>query len=262
MGSKTEPGTYDCYANALPDEPMFVLLGRDPRAPEAVRLWAKLRSADIDAGRRPRTDRPVVAEAYTCSSKMEAWREANEGKWRPQPWDGRPPGGTPAGSCHYVKIPCYDEHRKLTWRGSCWTGQDGRGVVVVKPAKLWSIGAKYIGPAAVSKTGKASVPAGWPSGKAPELGMPFYPTGGLLNRENGADIYAASLKSVVRGSLYAKPTEHLVNSHARHVTRGKAYRIESLEGDYLRFADDADDMRRVLVGQMIGCPPPNEDCLA
>jgi hypothetical protein len=28
MGTKNVPGKFDCYANALPDEPTFVLLGR------------------------------------------------------------------------------------------------------------------------------------------------------------------------------------------------------------------------------------------
>lgn len=29
MGTKNNPGEFDCYANAAPDEPMFILLGRD-----------------------------------------------------------------------------------------------------------------------------------------------------------------------------------------------------------------------------------------
>ena len=44
MGTKSEPGNFDCYANAEDDEPMFVLLGRDPDAPEAVRGWIRLRA--------------------------------------------------------------------------------------------------------------------------------------------------------------------------------------------------------------------------
>ncbi|HAW11807.1 MAG TPA: aspartate decarboxylase, partial [Chloroflexi bacterium] len=30
MGTKNNPGKFDCYDDAHPDEPMFVLLGRDP----------------------------------------------------------------------------------------------------------------------------------------------------------------------------------------------------------------------------------------
>lgn len=44
MGSKIAPGAFDCYANAEPDEPMFVLLARDPDAPNVVRDWAAARS--------------------------------------------------------------------------------------------------------------------------------------------------------------------------------------------------------------------------
>lgn len=29
MGTKNQPGSFDCYANAKGDEPLFVLLGRD-----------------------------------------------------------------------------------------------------------------------------------------------------------------------------------------------------------------------------------------
>lgn len=38
MGTKNRPGTFDCYAAAGPDEPLFVLLGRDPVAPLLVRF--------------------------------------------------------------------------------------------------------------------------------------------------------------------------------------------------------------------------------
>jgi hypothetical protein len=44
MGTKNNPGDFDCYANAEPDEPMFVLLGRDPTAAALVRLWAATRA--------------------------------------------------------------------------------------------------------------------------------------------------------------------------------------------------------------------------
>ena len=32
MATKNNPGKFDCYTNAEPDEPMFILLGRDPVA--------------------------------------------------------------------------------------------------------------------------------------------------------------------------------------------------------------------------------------
>lgn len=46
MGTKNNPGKFDCYANADPDEPMFVLLARDPLASDLVLLWAERREAE------------------------------------------------------------------------------------------------------------------------------------------------------------------------------------------------------------------------
>lgn len=74
MGTKNQPGKFDCYANAEPDEPMFVLLGRDPCAWVAVHVWLKLRRV---AG----YDEPEVAkEAVECAKKMADWaRTAGKG---------------------------------------------------------------------------------------------------------------------------------------------------------------------------------------
>jgi hypothetical protein len=44
MGTKNEPGTFDCYDVAEDDEPMFVLLARDKSAPDLVRQWAEQRA--------------------------------------------------------------------------------------------------------------------------------------------------------------------------------------------------------------------------
>lgn len=82
MGSKNEPGKFDCYENAMPDEPMFILLARDPDAPRLVREWADGRMADIRASKRPPSDVAMVDEALKCSEAMEKWRAANDGKWR------------------------------------------------------------------------------------------------------------------------------------------------------------------------------------
>lgn len=68
MGTKNNPGKFDCYANAAPDEPMFVLLGRDRHAAGLVRLWALLRHSE-GATRAPNK----VAEALTCADAMDAW---------------------------------------------------------------------------------------------------------------------------------------------------------------------------------------------
>lgn len=82
MGTKNNPGKFDCYANALPDEPMFVLLARDPSAPFLVTNWASRRLAEIKAGTRPESDRAMVDEADECARKMLEWRHFNDGAWR------------------------------------------------------------------------------------------------------------------------------------------------------------------------------------
>ena len=50
MGTKNNPGRFDCYANADRDEPMFVLLGRDVHAHSAVRKWSDDREHLINVG--------------------------------------------------------------------------------------------------------------------------------------------------------------------------------------------------------------------
>ena len=66
MGTKNNPGQFDCYATANPDEPMFVLLGRDRHAAGLVRLWALLRQRD-------REDAAKIDEALFCANRMDAW---------------------------------------------------------------------------------------------------------------------------------------------------------------------------------------------
>jgi hypothetical protein len=82
MGSKNKPGEFDCYANALPDEPMFILLGRDPSGPDLVNDWADIREAEIGSGKRPESDRAMVEEARQCATNMRLWRRQNDGAWR------------------------------------------------------------------------------------------------------------------------------------------------------------------------------------
>lgn len=71
MGTKNSPGVFDCYHAAEPDEPMFVLLGRDPLAHMLVRIWADLRQG---------FDSPdKVNEARTCADALEAWARKKRG---------------------------------------------------------------------------------------------------------------------------------------------------------------------------------------
>lgn len=69
MGTKNNPGAFDCYANAAADEPMFVLLGRDKHAPALVREWADLREREGEDSRK-------VEEARRCADAMYEYRDA------------------------------------------------------------------------------------------------------------------------------------------------------------------------------------------
>lgn len=73
MSTKANPSEVsDCYANAAPDEPMFVLLARDQSAPQLVELWAEHR---IECGEDPRK----VLEALKCAKSMRRYRYERNG---------------------------------------------------------------------------------------------------------------------------------------------------------------------------------------
>jgi hypothetical protein len=74
MGTKNQPGSFDCYANAAPDEPMFVLLARDPSAALLVELWCTMRRnrKALDFADSKET------EAKECAESMRRWREDHE----------------------------------------------------------------------------------------------------------------------------------------------------------------------------------------
>lgn len=78
MGTKNNPTLHDCYKSAHPDEPMFILLARDPQAPFRVRDWAKNREEAIRRGDRPSSDMEKVREARQCASDMETWRRERQ----------------------------------------------------------------------------------------------------------------------------------------------------------------------------------------
>ena len=73
MGTKANPGKFDCYKAAEPNEPIFVLLGRDKNAPDLVRRWAMERS-------RAGEDPVKVQEALDCAAAMDAYRAKRTGK--------------------------------------------------------------------------------------------------------------------------------------------------------------------------------------
>lgn len=73
MGTKNNPGPFDCYAKADPDEPMFVLLGRDPLAPILVRLWIEFRELSCKTDE----ENKKLNEAVDCAIAMDNWRRRN-----------------------------------------------------------------------------------------------------------------------------------------------------------------------------------------
>jgi len=60
MGTKNQPGKFDCYSKLEPDEPHFVIMGRDPSAALVIGIWAMLREAE---GK----DAEKVEEARECA---------------------------------------------------------------------------------------------------------------------------------------------------------------------------------------------------
>lgn len=77
MGTKNDPGKFDCYSNADPDEPMFILLARDPAAPATLLRWIECREDLIRNGKKPSSDRNMLVEARECAAAMIEWRKAN-----------------------------------------------------------------------------------------------------------------------------------------------------------------------------------------
>lgn len=69
MGTRNNPGRFDCASRAEPDEPTFTLLGRDPAASVVVRVWHDIRR---DLGR---TESEVLDEAMECARAMAEWSE-------------------------------------------------------------------------------------------------------------------------------------------------------------------------------------------
>jgi hypothetical protein len=76
MGTKNCPGDFDCYANAEPDEPMFVLLARDESAPGLIREWVYQRNVRKGLDAMARDDKAF--EALACADSMDAWRAADQ----------------------------------------------------------------------------------------------------------------------------------------------------------------------------------------
>lgn len=96
MGTKNNPGEFDCYADLDPDEPHFVLRATDPQAPALLRKWASDRDAKLPdrirylggdsrgTWEQPDADyvarqQAKIAEARYCAAQMEVWAHEHRG---------------------------------------------------------------------------------------------------------------------------------------------------------------------------------------
>ena len=92
MGTKMDPGKYDCYAKLAGDEPYFVLRAKDPVAPYLVHAWRMLRKGDLDNALSFIRQAPVIEpgdekyldplsdkskESYGVAMSMRAWYDEN-----------------------------------------------------------------------------------------------------------------------------------------------------------------------------------------
>ena len=81
MGTKTDPGPFDCYAAARPDEPLFVLLARDATAAALVNLWAAMKRNEALSTPGLYQERHLagkIGEADRTANSMVEWRLRND----------------------------------------------------------------------------------------------------------------------------------------------------------------------------------------
>lgn len=71
MGTKKEPGQFDCLSKLKDDEPYFLLKASDPLAAQIVREWAW--RAYINTLHEPEK----IDEAKRCADQMEHYRAQN-----------------------------------------------------------------------------------------------------------------------------------------------------------------------------------------
>lgn len=67
MSTKNNPGQFDCYGNAKPDEEIFIILERDLCAPATIRFWCQER---IRQGKNKPGDMQIT-EALECARRMQ-----------------------------------------------------------------------------------------------------------------------------------------------------------------------------------------------
>lgn len=85
MATKNNPGEFDCYANAEPDEPFFVLLGRDVLAGDLVKEWARRREMIASVGDGPdEREARKIAEARAVAEQMYQYAGVERRTTRPE----------------------------------------------------------------------------------------------------------------------------------------------------------------------------------
>lgn len=92
MGTKNDPGRFDCYAKLEENEPYFLLRGKDPIAWLLVRLWATLRRQMAD-GAPSEAYEAKLQEAENCSRAMHQYATVH---------------------------PANHGHRAVLWAIECW----------------------------------------------------------------------------------------------------------------------------------------------
>lgn len=118
MGTKNNPGPIDCYAKALPDEPIFVLLGRDKHAPKTVETWVGMRQG-LDSSPDAKG-----AEALAVATAMRQWRDAHG----PQTLEGRVESDMVWGVTAFLRdascaVTHHTETREVRFVFTFWPGQ-------------------------------------------------------------------------------------------------------------------------------------------
>jgi hypothetical protein len=89
MGTKNNPGKFDCYEKAEPDEPRFTLIGRDRFASGLVKLWAAFKEGDIYQAISEfyelsqlmcglPVDLDQIEEAINCANEMQKYKDVHK----------------------------------------------------------------------------------------------------------------------------------------------------------------------------------------
>ena len=95
MSSKQNPSVYNGYKAALPDEPIFVILGRDPAGPATLDFWASQR---IKLGKTVgEDDKDRIRAAIDEAKEMQEWRS----RMLEASFDGIPPWRLPV---HFIGV--------------------------------------------------------------------------------------------------------------------------------------------------------------